>query len=280
MDWAVPSPHGFLAIKLRIDIPPASQQQAIQADQRPRILRRNQHRFQTSQPQRSRVRPAFFKSSCVTATFLGTLLFWCGPGENRKRAPRICYGNCRRPYDLPAMKISSVRSFLLSYPFKEPLKLAFYGGERTILKRDAMIIRIDTDNGLSVMRRARAASAPRPSSKTPSRRFCSARSWPIPTPCASNSSTAPARIRTWPKSIARSKSLFTIWWRKLSARRFPKPSAAACAIAFAFTEARVCICRQNATPRKPPPSPTSVFAPTKCAPAAVPMKIWKRLPHA
>src|SRR5690242_202535 len=47
------------------------------------------------------------------------------------------------------MKISSVRSFLLSYPFREPLKLAFYGGQRTILKRDAMLIRIDTDNGLT-----------------------------------------------------------------------------------------------------------------------------------
>src|SRR5258707_404513 len=47
------------------------------------------------------------------------------------------------------MKISSVRSFLLSYPFREPLKLAFYGGERTILKRDAMLIRIDADNGLT-----------------------------------------------------------------------------------------------------------------------------------
>src|SRR5258708_15818938 len=47
------------------------------------------------------------------------------------------------------MKISSVRSFLLSYPFREPIKLPFFGGERTILKRDAMLIRIDTDNGLS-----------------------------------------------------------------------------------------------------------------------------------
>ncbi|PYT26387.1 MAG: mandelate racemase [Acidobacteria bacterium] len=46
------------------------------------------------------------------------------------------------------MKISSVRSYLLSYPFKEPLKLPFYGGERTILKRDAMLIRIEGDNGL------------------------------------------------------------------------------------------------------------------------------------
>jgi L-alanine-DL-glutamate epimerase-like enolase superfamily enzyme len=46
------------------------------------------------------------------------------------------------------MKISSVRSYLLSYPFKAPLKLPFYGGERTILKRDAMLIRIEADNGL------------------------------------------------------------------------------------------------------------------------------------
>src|ERR1700730_11319868 len=46
------------------------------------------------------------------------------------------------------MKISGVRSFLLSYPFAQPLKLPFYGGERTILKRDAMLIRVAADNGL------------------------------------------------------------------------------------------------------------------------------------
>jgi L-alanine-DL-glutamate epimerase-like enolase superfamily enzyme len=46
------------------------------------------------------------------------------------------------------MNISSVRSFLLSYPFPEPIRLPFYGGERTILKRDAMLIRIETDSGL------------------------------------------------------------------------------------------------------------------------------------
>ena len=46
------------------------------------------------------------------------------------------------------MKITSVRSFLLSYPLAEPIKLAFHGGERTILKRDAMLIRVETDNGL------------------------------------------------------------------------------------------------------------------------------------
>ena len=47
------------------------------------------------------------------------------------------------------MKITSVRAFLLSYPFPEPLRLPFYGGERTILKRDAMLIRIQTDSGLT-----------------------------------------------------------------------------------------------------------------------------------
>jgi L-alanine-DL-glutamate epimerase-like enolase superfamily enzyme len=46
------------------------------------------------------------------------------------------------------MKISSVRSYLLSYPFAEPIRLPFHGGERTILKRDAMFIRVETDNGL------------------------------------------------------------------------------------------------------------------------------------
>jgi L-alanine-DL-glutamate epimerase-like enolase superfamily enzyme len=46
------------------------------------------------------------------------------------------------------MKIADVKSFLLSYPFPEPIHLPFYGGERTILKRDAMFIRVETDNGL------------------------------------------------------------------------------------------------------------------------------------
>jgi L-alanine-DL-glutamate epimerase-like enolase superfamily enzyme len=46
------------------------------------------------------------------------------------------------------MKIKSVRSFLLSYPLPEPVRLPFHGGERTILKRDAMFIRIEADNGL------------------------------------------------------------------------------------------------------------------------------------
>jgi L-alanine-DL-glutamate epimerase-like enolase superfamily enzyme len=46
------------------------------------------------------------------------------------------------------MKIASVRPYLLSYPLPEPIRLPFYGGERTILKRDAMFIRVETDNGL------------------------------------------------------------------------------------------------------------------------------------
>ncbi len=46
------------------------------------------------------------------------------------------------------MKIASVRCHLLSYPFKEPIVLRFRGGERVILKRDAMFIRIETDRGL------------------------------------------------------------------------------------------------------------------------------------
>jgi L-alanine-DL-glutamate epimerase-like enolase superfamily enzyme len=57
------------------------------------------------------------------------------------------------------MKITSVRSYLLSYPFPEPIRLPFWGGERTLVKRDAMIIRVETDAGL-------VGYAPGPGSET------------------------------------------------------------------------------------------------------------------
>ncbi|MGH9163013.1 MAG: mandelate racemase/muconate lactonizing enzyme family protein [Vicinamibacteraceae bacterium] len=46
------------------------------------------------------------------------------------------------------MKITRVDALLMSCPLPEPLRLPFHGGERTILKRDAMLIRIATDTGL------------------------------------------------------------------------------------------------------------------------------------
>ncbi len=46
------------------------------------------------------------------------------------------------------MRISTVNSFLLSCPLPEPLHLPYYGGERTILKRDALLIRVETESGL------------------------------------------------------------------------------------------------------------------------------------
>ncbi|MCP4263875.1 MAG: mandelate racemase/muconate lactonizing enzyme family protein [Planctomycetes bacterium] len=46
------------------------------------------------------------------------------------------------------MKITQVDSFLMSCQMPEPVKLRFWAGQRTILKRDAMLIRITTDSGL------------------------------------------------------------------------------------------------------------------------------------
>ena len=46
------------------------------------------------------------------------------------------------------MRIRSVQAHLLSYPLPAPLRLPYYGGLRTIVKRDAMLIRVETDNGL------------------------------------------------------------------------------------------------------------------------------------
>ena len=46
------------------------------------------------------------------------------------------------------MKITEVRAFLLSCPMPEPVRLPFHGGERTILKRDALYVKVSTDSGL------------------------------------------------------------------------------------------------------------------------------------
>src|SRR5260370_28901466 len=55
-----------------------------------------------------------------------------------------CYAVLQRS----PMQIFSGQAHLVSYPLPEPLKLTYYGGERTILKRDAMLIRVQADNGL------------------------------------------------------------------------------------------------------------------------------------
>ncbi|MDD4109313.1 MAG: mandelate racemase/muconate lactonizing enzyme family protein [Prolixibacteraceae bacterium] len=47
------------------------------------------------------------------------------------------------------MHITKVEAFLMSYPMPEPVVLPFWGGVRTILKRDAMLIKVHTDSGLT-----------------------------------------------------------------------------------------------------------------------------------
>jgi len=47
------------------------------------------------------------------------------------------------------LKITRVESNLCSYQMPEPIRLKFWAGRRTILKRDAMLIRITTDSGLT-----------------------------------------------------------------------------------------------------------------------------------
>jgi L-alanine-DL-glutamate epimerase-like enolase superfamily enzyme len=55
---------------------------------------------------------------------------------------------CKIEAALVTMKITSVEAYLLSFPFPEPIRLTYYGGERTIVKRDAMLIRIASDEGI------------------------------------------------------------------------------------------------------------------------------------
>jgi L-alanine-DL-glutamate epimerase-like enolase superfamily enzyme len=47
------------------------------------------------------------------------------------------------------VKITQVEAFLMSYALPEPMRLPFWNGERTIVKRDAMLIRVKTDTGLT-----------------------------------------------------------------------------------------------------------------------------------
>src|SRR5262245_12044101 len=49
----------------------------------------------------------------------------------------------------PTMRITDVQPILMSCPLPKPHVMPFYGGERTILKRDAMLIRIKTDTDLT-----------------------------------------------------------------------------------------------------------------------------------
>jgi L-alanine-DL-glutamate epimerase-like enolase superfamily enzyme len=54
------------------------------------------------------------------------------------------------------MKITAVESFLLSYPFPEPLRLDCHAGVRTVSKRDAMLVRVSTSDGIYGYAPARA----------------------------------------------------------------------------------------------------------------------------
>jgi L-alanine-DL-glutamate epimerase-like enolase superfamily enzyme len=47
------------------------------------------------------------------------------------------------------VRIDRVEAFLMSCPLAEPLVLPFWGGTRTITKRDAMFVRVTTDAGLT-----------------------------------------------------------------------------------------------------------------------------------
>ncbi len=46
------------------------------------------------------------------------------------------------------MRITRVEGLLMSCPFERPIHLPFHGGLRTVLKRDAMLIRVCTDAGI------------------------------------------------------------------------------------------------------------------------------------
>lgn len=63
------------------------------------------------------------------------------------------------------MRITDVQAFLLSSPMPEPIIMEYYGGLRTIFKRDAALVRIQTDGGLTGYRRCPPGYGPAPASE-------------------------------------------------------------------------------------------------------------------
>src|SRR5262245_14216719 len=53
-----------------------------------------------------------------------------------------------RRYKGRPMKITDVQAILMSDPLPQPMVMPFFNGQRTILKRDAMLIRVLTDTDL------------------------------------------------------------------------------------------------------------------------------------
>ncbi len=47
------------------------------------------------------------------------------------------------------MKITGVDAYLLSFPLPEPLRLISHAGEKTLFKRDALLVRVSTSDGLA-----------------------------------------------------------------------------------------------------------------------------------
>jgi len=58
-----------------------------------------------------------------------------------------------------------------SYALLKPIRLTYHGGERTILKRDAMLIRVEADNGLVGYAPGQGSERAKQESNRSSRRF-------------------------------------------------------------------------------------------------------------
>lgn len=75
-------------------------------------------------------------------------LFLRDPSILRMRRLRQVVVEMSYPETTTFMRIKRVDAFLLSYVLPEPLHLQYHGGSRVIFKRDAMLIRIETESGI------------------------------------------------------------------------------------------------------------------------------------
>ncbi len=158
------------------------------------------------------------------------------------------------------MKISSVQAILLSYPFPDPIHLRYYGGERTILKRDAMLIRVETDKGIIGYAPGQATEAAKTAVDGPIAQFLNGRTLADPDALRVLFLKETPEDEYLCRMYASVEMALYDALGKVKGLPVSELIGGGYGTGSGFTEARACICRPSSMPRKPMRLRASAFA--------------------
>ena len=174
------------------------------------------------------------------------------------------------------MQLTAVRSFLLSYPFAEPIRLPFAGGERTIVKRDAMLIRVQRTMGWWATPPGQAASGPRQAIEHTIGPFLEGRSLVDPDALRVRFLQGPGADPELAQRLLRCRSrALRLLAKDRMACRSRKLLGGRVRDRIRLYGSAGMYMPPEALPPRPPPSRSSASAPTKCGPRWGPNRISK-----